>query len=127
MLENFKSNSKYTTKQILKDNWEWFYNKHRNNPTTGIRDVVVKNVEKVMACGDKDKLGYSLYVCSCCGGKKYVAHTCKSRFCNSCGKVMTDKWIKYAQSELLNTPYYHIVFSPPSELWWIFRSQPKMP
>ena len=122
MLESIKTDSKNTIKRIFKDNWGWFYGKHKDNPSTGIRDVVVKNVEKIMACGDKDKLGYSTYACPCCGEKRFVAHTCKSRFCNSCGKVMTDKWIKRAQSELLNVPYYHLVFSPPSELWWLFRS-----
>lgn len=121
MLESFTTNSKYTIKQILKDNWDRFYAKHKDNPATGIRGVVVKEVGKIMACGDKDKLGYHLYKCPCCGKKLFVAHTCKSRFCNSCGKVMTDKWIKYAQSALLNVPYYHLVFSPPSELWLLFR------
>ena len=82
MLETFSG--KYTIKDILKDNWEWFYAKWKHN----IRNVVLENVEKVMACGDKDKLGYSLYKCAFCNEKHYVAHTCKSRFCNSCGKVI---------------------------------------
>ncbi len=108
----------YTIKQILKDNWQWFYEKHRNR----IRDVVIENVNKVMNCGNKDKLGWSLYECKECGHKHYVAHTCKSRFCNSCGKIMTDNWIEKMQKEFLNVPYHHIVFSPPSELWLLFRS-----
>lgn len=109
---------KYTIKQIFEDNWDWFLNKHRDN----IRSTVIDNVEKVLACGDKDKLGYSRYTCNCCGKHRFVTHTCKSRFCNSCGKVMTDKWIIKAQSEFLNVPYYHLVFSPPEELWLLFRS-----
>ena len=121
MIETIKSQGNYTIKQIFKDNWDDFYAKHKDNPATGIRDSVIKNVEKIMACGDKNKMGYSMYMCSLCGHKHFVAHTCKSRFCNSCGKVMTDKWIEKAQNEFLNVPYYHIMFSPPSELWWIFR------
>lgn len=110
---------KYTIKQILKDNWHWFSEKYKDSP--GIRDVVRENVEKVLACGDKDKLGWSLYKCPDCGHKHYVAHTCKSRFCNSCGKVMTDNWILNAQNSFVNCSYHHIVFSPPSELWLFFR------
>lgn len=117
MLETVSGKSKYTIKEILKDNWEWFYNKHKD----AIRPAVVENVEKVIACGDKDKMGYSLFHCEKCGHKHVVPHTCKSRFCNSCGKVMTDNWIEKAQSEFLNVPYHHIVFSPPSELWLLFR------
>lgn len=117
MYETIKASSKYTIKQVFKDNWSDFLNKHK----TDIRSAVLENVDKMMACGDQDKLGYNLYICSLCGHTHYVAHTCKSRFCNSCGKMMTDKWMDKAQKELLNVPYYHLVFSPPEELWLIFR------
>jgi len=115
MLETFSGN--YTIKQIFKDNWPDFLEKHKND----IRPSIIENVDKMMNCGDIDKMGYSRFSCPCCGDEKFVAHTCKSRFCNSCGKVMTDNWIKKAQSEFLNVPYYHIIFSPPCELWWLFR------
>lgn len=118
MLENISSNSKYTIKQILKDgNWDSFYNKNKGN----IRDVVVENVNKVMACGEADIIGYHLYECPDCGRELRVANTCKSRFCNSCGKIMTDRWMSWAENNLLNVPYHHIVFSPPEELWLLFR------
>jgi len=115
MLETISG--KYTIKQIFKENWGWFYSKRKDL----IRKSVVGEVEKILSCKDKDKLGWNLYECSECGRRHYVAHTCKSRFCNSCGKVMTDNWINKAQQEFLNVPYHHIVFSPPSELWWLFR------
>ena len=118
MIEAVNTTSgKYTIKQIFKDNWSDFYDLNKNN----IRNTVVENVERIMACGDKDKLGYGMYMCPSCGDKHYVAHTCKSRFCNSCGKVMTDNWINWAQDNMLNCPYHHIIFSPPSELWLFFR------
>ena len=118
MLEAIKASGNYTIKQILKDGWDDFYDLNKDN----IRDVVVENVSKIMNCGNKDKLGYGMYMCPSCGGKHYVAHTCKSRFCNSCGKIMTDNWINWAQNNMLNCPYHHIIFSPPSELWLFFRS-----
>jgi hypothetical protein len=118
MIESFKTSNKYTIKQILKDGWSDFYSDNKSN----IRDVVVENVLKVMSCGDKDKLGYGMYMCPTCGEKHYVAHTCKSRFCNSCGKAMTDNWINWAENNMLNCPYHHIIFSPPSELWLFFRN-----
>lgn len=118
MIESLGSKSKYTIKQILKDNnnWDNFCDLNKNN----IRPVVIENVSRIMDCGNKDKLGYSMYMCPTCGNKNYVAHTCKSRFCNSCGKAMTDKWINWAESNMLNCPYNHIIFSPPSELWIFF-------
>ena len=120
MLETIKASSNYTIKQILKDNWSEFYSLNKNN----IRDVVLENVVKVMNCGDRNKLGYSVYSCDLCGSKHIVAHTCKSRFCNSCGKIKNDEWIMKSQERLLNVPHKHLVFTVPSELWLLFRCQP---
>jgi len=119
MIEIIKANSNYTIKQILKDNWTNFYSLYKPS----IREVVVENVEKVMNCGDKDKLGHSLYFCESCKSTHIVAHTCKSRFCNSCGKVKNDEWIMKSQERLLNVPHKHLVFTVPSELWLLFRRQ----
>jgi len=109
---------KYTIKQILKDFWDDFHIINHGK----IRDSVLENVGKVMSCRDKDKLGYSVYSCPACDSKHVVAHTCKSRFCNACGKVKNDEWIMKAQDRLLNVPHKHIVFSIPWEIRLIFRS-----
>ena len=109
---------KYTLKQIFEDHWPHFLSIHK------VRDSVKENVEKMMNCGDRKKLGYGLYVCKKCNTKHHVAHTCKSRFCNSCGKITTDNWIKKAQKRFVNVPHHHIVFSSPSELWLLFRREP---
>jgi len=113
VIETIKGN--YTIKQIFKDNWEKFRVEHGN-----IRLTVIKEVEKILACKDKEKLGWNRYECPDCGHSHYVAHTCKSRFCNSCGKVMTDNWIAKMEKEFFNVPYHHLVFHPPSELWIFF-------
>ena len=117
MLETIKASNNYTIKQILKENWDTFCRLFEDC----IRDTVINNVAKVMACGNRDKLGYSVYVCPSCEKKHIVAHTCKSRFCNSCGKVKNDDWIVKAQDRLLNVPHKHLVFTVPSELWLLFR------
>jgi hypothetical protein len=108
--------SEYTIKQILEDNWDKFYAKNKEL----IRPVVVENVKKVMACGDKSILGYNTYVCPECHKKVFVAHTCKSRFCNSCGKVKNDEWVEKAQTRLFNIPHKHLVFTIPWEIRLLF-------
>jgi hypothetical protein len=118
MIETINASNIYTIKQILNDSWEDFYLLNKNN----IRPTVINNVAKVMSCGNRDKLGYSVYACPVCNSKHIVAHTCKSRFCNSCGKVKNDEWITKAQERLLNVPHKHVVFTVPSELWLLFRS-----
>lgn len=49
-----------------------------------------------------------------------VPHSCKSRFCPSCGKKATDDWIKNAYNFLPNTIWQHITFTMPSKLWDLF-------
>jgi hypothetical protein len=122
MLETIHT-GKYTIKSIFKDNWEGFFNKNK----ALIRPNVIAEVKKVMSCKDVNVLGYSTYACSECGHRHTIANTCKSRFCNSCGKKMTDDWILKAQNSFLNVPYHHIIFSPPQELWLFFRLLPRMP
>lgn len=110
-------NGQYTIRQILKDNADNFFRIFRGF----IRTTVINNVAKVLACGNKDELGYSVYACPICSQKHAVAHTCKSRFCNRCGKVKNDDWIVKSQERLLNVPHKHLVFTIPSELWMFFR------
>ena len=115
MIETIQT-SKYTIKQIFEENWGSFGAKHKGL----IRPVVLENVQKVMSCGDKNILGYNTYVCPECGKKKFVAHTCKSRFCNACGKIKNDEWVEKAQTRLFNIPHKHIVLTIPWELRTLF-------
>lgn len=109
---------KYTIRQILRDFWADFLMVNQGN----IRQTVLDNTARVMACRDKDKLGCSVYACPVCGGQHIVvAHTCQSGFCNARGKVKNDEWIVKARDRLLNVPRKHLVFSIPREIRLIFR------
>jgi len=55
-----------------------------------IRYAII-NVINIIAC-DIKHLGSHTWLCRCCGFLKIVFHTCKSRFCPSCGKKATDQW-----------------------------------
>lgn len=98
-------------KMILEDHWSDFvkiYNKK-------IRKNVKKEVEKVLKCKDI-KHGYIEFKCDKCNVGKKVGFTCKSRFCTSCGKVYTDKWVDNMLGNLINVRHRHIVFTIPEEL-----------
>ncbi len=77
-----------------------------------IRSSALENVKKMLACRT-DLLGYHEYICTCCGDKKKVPHSCKSRFCNSCGRVAMEKWIASRFGFFLNCYYHHLVFTIP--------------
>lgn len=123
MLETVQATSQgYTIKQIFNENWDDFKLQYDGH----IRQAVYENVEKIMACGDADILGYNTYTCGVCGDTHVVAHTCKSRFCNKCGKLMNENWILKAQDRLINMPHKHLVFTVPYELRLLFATNRKL-
>lgn len=105
-------------KFILQDNNNW----HRfvlKYPEL-MRTAIIENIQKLFDCGT-EAMGYHTYVCPNCGYTVRVPHSCKSRFCSSCGKVATDKWMHESLNRLLNVPYFHIVFTVPAILRGLFR------
>jgi len=103
-----------TVKQILEFAWER-YEKSAYGKT--IRESEREAVSKVLGCGDP-KNGYAEYWCLDCNGaeRKVVPFTCKSRFCPSCGKVYTDKWVEKIANEMVEVPHRHVVLTIPEEL-----------
>jgi len=104
---------KHSIKEIFLHNnhWQKFSQKHHSL----IRSTVFENVDKVFSC-KTDKLGFHQYVCTQCGTSKKVPHTCKSRFCSSCGKVAVDNWVQNSISKFPDIQYRHIVFTVPEQL-----------
>lgn len=107
----------YTLKQIFQDHWAFFRVQYGNR----LRKSVVEEVAKVMRCRDPLHQGYHRYRCPDHPEvERIIPHSCKSRFCSSCGKVAADTWIERAMMRLLDVPYRHIVFTLPDKLWNVF-------
>lgn len=104
-------------KDILLDkgNWWKFFLKHKNL----IRLSIITNVLKLLTCRTSF-LGYHHYVCPTCKKGIKVPHTCKSRFCSTCGKKATDNWIEKNFNILPDTKWQHITFTMPDKLWIFF-------
>lgn len=104
-------------KDIFLDNGNWwkFFCKHKKL----IRPSIILNVLKMLICCTAF-LGYHSYVCPDCKKGIKVPHSCKSRFCSSCGKKATDNWIKKSFNTLPNTKWQHITFTMPDKLWDFF-------
>jgi len=80
-----------------------------------IRESVMENVQKLLKCRTP-QLGYHLVQCPDCCDVRVIPHSCKSRFCPSCGKVATDKWTEERLSDILSVGYHHLVFTLPWQL-----------
>lgn len=111
---NNKMARKYTIKEIFADNWDNFV-ESMECEGRDIRPVIKDEVDKVIGCQELSN-GYSLYFCSHCNSIKYVAFTCKSRFCSSCGaKYANDRALSISK-RLIDCPHRHVVFTIPAQL-----------
>ena len=104
-------------KAIFLDNGNWW--RFFIHYPSLLRFAILFNVIKMLAC-KTDLLGYHTYTCPQCRHSIRVPHTCKSRFCSSCGKKATDQWIAKNIEILPKTTWQHITFTLPSEFWPLF-------
>ena len=111
---------KNTFKQIFYDHWDTF---RKFNPRFDSPDYT-ETVQKMLDCGDPEKMGFVQYRCCYCGQIRRIAFTCKSCFCLSCAKVYTDRWSDFIGRRLLpGVTYRHVVLTMPEFLRiWFFRS-----
>lgn len=67
-----------------------------------------------------ENMGYEYVECEECGyrEKRYVS--CRNRCCPQCQSYRSRVWVENEQQYLLNSPYFHVVFTIPHELNAIF-------
>lgn len=102
---------RYRITDILAAHWEAFFQSEKR----WIRPVVIETVHKLLACRTP-ALGAHVYACPNGHEIHLVPHSCKSRFCPTCGKHATDQWADGALGDLLEVPYHHLVLSAPCQL-----------
>jgi hypothetical protein len=98
-------------KQIFADHWDVFKQTHPRYNTRYYDGLV----EKMLDCGNPDKMGYIEYRCQHCGqGQHWVSMTCKSSLCLRCAKVYVDDWVTQVSKMLHDGVIYrHIVLTVP--------------
>ena len=66
-------------------------------------------------CGTGD-LGYAEYECRICGAVDLVPRGCGNRHCPRCQGRLARAWLERQQADLLDTAYFHAVFTLPHAL-----------
>jgi len=61
-------------------------------------------------------LGGHLERCDQCGYERNAFNSCRDRHCPKCQCLARAQWIENRQSELLEVPYFHVVFTVPEEI-----------
>ena len=61
-------------------------------------------------------LGGHVERCDSCGHQRVWYNSCRSRYCPSCQSLARAQWLEDRKSELLDTEYFHVVFTVPREV-----------
>jgi len=89
-----------------------FIDRHRDR----IRFQQLKVMRAILHCRTS-ALGGHIDVCPRCGGDKTISYnSCRNRHCPKCQTQARQRWIAARKQELLETRYFHVVFTLPHEL-----------
>lgn len=71
-------------------------------------------------------LGGHLDWCSSCGKLHLQFNSCRNRHCGICQGHKKREWVAAREKEILNVPYFHVVFTIPSHLNAVALNHPKV-
>src|ERR1700687_6198333 len=64
--------------------------------------------------------------CSRCGYQAISYNSCRNRHCPKCQAQARERWITARQHDLLDTSYFHVVFTVPHELNVLVLENPRL-
>lgn len=82
-------------------------------------------IRAILACRTA-AMGGELYGCPDCDDFVYRYHSCRHRACPKCHSQQTRNWLEARRNELIDAPYFHIVFTVPSQLRRFIRSNQRI-
>ena len=99
---------------IFEDHWEKTYLSNKD-VIDKFRPNANSEIHKIINCFNKN-LGCSLYECPNCHDIIFIGHTCKSRFCSSCGYKYKNHRVENVLQTAYNCNHRQIVFTIPEQL-----------
>lgn len=82
-------------------------------------------VKCIQACRTA-KMGAHVSECKSCHATYIHYNSCKNRHCPMCQGMEVDEWIDLQQENVLETTYFHTVFTIPQELYTLVYSNQKV-
>lgn len=78
-------------------------------------DIHKKAAHAILSC-KTGKLGMNFSLCDDCGHVAVHNNSCRNRNCPNCQAVLKEIWVDKRRSEVIDSPYFHVVFTLPHEL-----------
>src|SRR5208282_3100801 len=61
-------------------------------------------------------LGGHVEACEDCGSVRIAYNSCRNRHCPKCQGAAREEWLAERRAELLDVPYFHVVFTVPAPI-----------
>ena len=78
-------------------------------------DIQRKAACAILNC-KSGRLGVNLSQCTDCGHMEIHNNSCRNRNCPNCQAVLKEIWVDKRRAEVIDSPYFHVVFTLPHEL-----------
>jgi hypothetical protein len=88
---------------------------HDDLPMSGFNTWQLRTLYAIGKCRTS-ALGGHIDLCTACGVLSMSYNSCRNRHCPKCQGKEREKWIKAREDELLPVPYFHVVFTLPSQI-----------
>lgn len=100
---------RFKIQQVFSNGWESF------SATHTLPDIQSKAARAIMKC-KSGALGFSASQCQDCGHVEIHNNSCRNRNCPNCQAVLKEVWVDKRRAEVIDSPYFHVVFTLPHEL-----------
>ena len=107
----------------VQDAFNAFYEDYKKQYAVSTEQA--KSAWSIMNC-KTGSMGVNTAVCENCGSVHVHYNSCRNRCCPMCQELPTQKWIDARREDVLDAPYYHLVFTLPDELNPIIYSNQKL-
>lgn len=96
--------------QIFSNSYEAF-----RSSVPFISGVQEKAAHAILKC-KSGSLGCNISQCMDCGHLEFHHNSCRNRNCPNCQAVSKEIWVDKRRAEVIDSPYFHVVFTLPHEL-----------
>ena len=88
---------------------------HAFRASHNLSDVQRDAALAIIRC-KSEKCGCNISVCTECGHTELHYNSCRNRICPNCQAVNTLVWVDQRRAEVIDAPYFHVVFTLPHDL-----------
>ena len=81
-----------------------------------LRSTVQDKTSRAILNCKTGNLGCNVNQCTDCGHLEIHNNSCKNRNCPNCQAVSKEVWVDKRRAEVMDAPYFHVVFTLPHEL-----------